>query len=278
MKVKDITRCIIKESDLDILGATLLTKEEAEQLPERLKKYDDWWWLKSPSRYSDGAMYVSTSCCISYKGVLSVGKVRPVLVISSLESSGLKIGDTFNFRDKKFEIISNDKAFCLGDIGHCAFRQGLGFNVYEKSSIKRYVDEWFKESIKESNNEDKEKEIDKENEIKKIEKIKEELDRLSKELIEISQAISPRKSHDDVADAYTYIPSNCRFCPSDPRNGGSGCDCVDLNKSYNYSTIVYDPIYNEYYNKSKSTTNTYNKTTFHKFKESIEESDDESQC
>ena len=270
--VKVTVRCTIKESDLDVLEATLLTKEEAEQLPKRLKEYDAWWWLKSPSRYSDSAIYVSASGGMSDGGVWYVGKVRPALKISNLESSGLKVGDKFEFGGQEFEIISDDKAFCLNDIGECAFRRDLRVNYYENSNIKDFVDEWFERSKKESNNEDKEKEIDSENEIKEI---KEELDRLSRELEEIRQTISPQKSYDDTEDTHSHIPLACRFCPSDPRNGGSGCDCVDL-ESYNYPTITYDPIYNEYYNKSKSTTNTYGKTTLHKFEKSIKESNDES--
>ena len=191
MKVKDILRCITKEADLDITGATLLTKEEAKELPKKLLSHDAWWWTKSPSRYSDGAICVSSYGYVNNNGtgVLSAGKVRPVLTISNLEFSGLKIGDTFEFGGQKFEIISNDKAFCLGDIGQCAFRTGLRVNVYEKSDIKKFVDEWFERSKKESNDEDKKEEIDKENEIKEI---KEKLDKLSKELEEICQTISPQ--------------------------------------------------------------------------------------
>lgn len=239
--VKVTVRCTIKESDLDVLEATLLTKEEAKQLPERLRKYDNWWWLKSPSRYSDGAIYVSASGGMSDGGVFYVGKVRPALKISNLESSGLKVGDKFEFGGQEFEIISDNKAFCLNDIGECAFRQELRINVYETSNIKKYVDDWFEKSKKESTSEDKEKEIDKENEIKEI---KEKLDKLSKELEEISRTIPPRKSHDDD------------------------------DKSYKYSTTIHNPIYNSRY--YKPTTNTYDKTTLHKFEKSIKEPNKES--
>lgn len=238
MRIKNVTRCIAKEADLDITGATLLTKEEAKELPKKLLSHDTWWWTRSPSRYSDGAISVSSYGYVNNNGtgILSTGKVRPVLTISNLESSGLKIGDEFEFGGQKFEIISNDKAFCLNDIGECAFRQELRINVYEMSNIKKYVDEWFERSKKESTSEDKEKEIDKENEIKEI---KEKLDKLSKELEETRQTISPRKNHDD-------------------------------NKSYSYPTTIRNPITNSRY--YKPTTNTYDKTTFHKFEKSIEES------
>jgi len=165
MKVKDILRCITKEADLDITGATLLTKEEAKELPKKLLSHDTWWWTRSPSRYSDGAISVSSYGYVNNNGtgVLSAGKVRPVLTISNLEFSGLKIGDTFEFGGQKFEIISNDKAFCLDDIGQCAFREDWradDANNYEKSDVKKFIDEWFEKSIEEVNS--------KENEIKEV--------------------------------------------------------------------------------------------------------------
>ena len=167
MKVKKIIKDTIKESDLDIIEATLLTVEEAKQIPERLRKYNTFWWLKSvgyPAGYPSELLCNSVAA-VDYKGSIhSKGfnvhiqyfAIRPVLIISNLNSSGLKIGDVFKFGGKRFEIISNDKAFCLNNIGQCAFRKGSGtsdMNEYEKSDVKKYIDEWFEKSIKESNDE-----------------------------------------------------------------------------------------------------------------------------
>lgn len=155
MKVKKII-VSTTEHDIDITGATLFTIEEAKKLPEKSRKYNKWWWLKScGSRsfrsscvYDDGFInefgeYVNYNCVAC----------RPVLTISNLESSGLKMGDVFEFGGKEFEIISNDKAFCLGDIGISVFNHDWkadDANVYEKSDIKKYIDDWFKNSKQEN--------------------------------------------------------------------------------------------------------------------------------
>lgn len=152
MIIKNVKRIITiaKEFDFNILEATLLTLEETDKiLPKRLLPYNNWWWLKTPSCYSCHVVCVSSSGFTVYPGNIvdfANNVVRPVLVISNLESSGLKIGDTFEFGGQKFEIISDDKAFCLGDIGTCVFRkdnEAPDANVYEKSDIKKYIDEWF---------------------------------------------------------------------------------------------------------------------------------------
>lgn len=186
MKVKNIIRCIAEEADLNILGATLLTIDEVKQLPMRLRKYGLYWWLRSPGYYPNynaavgyGSFY---NFCVNADIVNNA--VRPVLIIRNLESSNLRIGDTFEFGDKQFEIISHDRAFCLTDIGKCAFRKdkrASDANDYEKSDVKEYINNWFKKSINESNSEDKENE--------EIKEIKEKIDKLSKEIEKIYQII-----------------------------------------------------------------------------------------
>lgn len=161
MKIKNVKRtitiAIAKEFDLNILEATLLTIDEAIKLPMRLRKYNGWWWLKSRGRGFDLVACVNRDSFINDNYGADVGnpygKVRPALVISNLEFSNLKIGDTFKFGDKDFEIISNNLALCLDDIGTCAFREDWespDANIYEKSDIKKYVDEWFEKSIEKS--------------------------------------------------------------------------------------------------------------------------------
>lgn len=165
-----VTRNITTELELnlEITEATLLTADEAEKLPERLRKHVDGWWLQSCGCHSDHAACVYPDGRVFRDGdyVCLYYSVRPALVISSLESSGLKIGDIFNFGYKQFEIISNNKAFCLTNIGTYVFK--IDFNVlnandYEKSDVKTYVDEWFwyYTNIEEvDNKENKIKEVD----------------------------------------------------------------------------------------------------------------------
>ena len=75
--------------------------------------------------------------------------------IKNLESSNLKIGDSIFFGDREFEIVSNDFAFCKTDIGKHNFREDYkseGANDYEKSDIKKFIEEWFEKAKKENEN------------------------------------------------------------------------------------------------------------------------------
>ena len=160
MRVKNVTRCIAKDAELDITGARLLTITEAEALlPERLFISGYTWWLMSPidvndtiwcsltrnyiyAVHEDGSIFPHI-CDIDFYGV------RPALKISNLRSSDLKIGDTFEFGMYRFEIISNRLAFCLDYIASMAFREDWmkpDASDYNKSDVKKYIDDWFKRS------------------------------------------------------------------------------------------------------------------------------------
>ena len=149
-----VTRIITQELDLEITEATLLTIEEARKLPGRLRRYDEWWWLKSPGLCSNYVAFVDNGGFVNSFGDYAFvdNIVRPVLIISNFESTDLKIGDTFEFGGEQFEIISDGKAFCLGDIVYKEFREdpdAPDANDYEKSDVKKYIDDWF-EKVKEA--------------------------------------------------------------------------------------------------------------------------------
>lgn len=148
MKVEKIIQTT-ETTEIEITGATLLSIGEVKKLPTELRKYDHWWWLQSPGDdqfvttlvHFDGSI-CSSGVCVNYSDVM----VRPTLRIKNLRSSNLKIGDTFKFGGIEFEIISNDFAFCKSDIGCHYFREDWksdDANDYEKSDIKKFVDDWF---------------------------------------------------------------------------------------------------------------------------------------
>ena len=135
---------------MEIIGATLLSLEEAKQLDkEILKASGNWWWLRSPSIYDK--YYNQAACAHGDNGYvyvlveLSVG-VRPALCISNLSSSNLQIGDKFEFGGRNFTVISDKYALCDEVIGRCAFRkdwEAKDANSYEASDVKVFVDQWF---------------------------------------------------------------------------------------------------------------------------------------
>ena len=151
MKVNKIITTTEK-CDLQITGATLLSIEEAEALPLRLRYYYEWWLLRSKGNYQCYIAFVDRAGSVNNEGcgvTRDADCVRPALIIN-LKSSNFKIGDVFIFDDKEFEIISENLAFCKSDIGHHCFREDWeaeDANDYEVSDVKEFVDEWFERSI-----------------------------------------------------------------------------------------------------------------------------------
>lgn len=159
MRVKNVTRCIMKDAELDLTGARLLTIEEAEKLPDRLIFSNFIWWLMTPAAVDNtiwGQLTRNYIAAVHEDGYIGYHicdidfySVRPALKIANLRSSDLKIGDIFEFGEHKFEIISDYLAFCLYSIGSMAFREdwrALDAKDYEKSDVKKYIDDWFKRS------------------------------------------------------------------------------------------------------------------------------------
>ena len=148
MKINKIIKSTVEE-ELEITGAKLLSTEEAEKyLTEEERKYDKW-WLRSPGSYfrivdscNDGGDISNLGCFVDSSNVC----VRPALQITNLESSNLKIGDTFEFSGFNFKVISENLAWMYRqDIGCYAFNFGFkNGNDYETSDIKKFVDKWFK--------------------------------------------------------------------------------------------------------------------------------------
>lgn len=134
------------KTELEITEATLLSVEEAKALPQHLKSYKDYWWLRSPGYLHNLAASVGRDGSVYHGGSLVINGgsyVRPAL---KLRSSNLHIGDRFEFGNAKFEVVSDSLAFCTDDIGRCAFRKDWkvgSANVYEASDIKKFVDKWF---------------------------------------------------------------------------------------------------------------------------------------
>ena len=137
--------------NIKILGSTLLSVEEAENLlTKENRKYHCWWRLRSPGRLSKYAADVRTDGAVNYSGdgvYYDNFCVRPALEISNLESSNLLIGDVFEVGDYKFRVISEDLAWLYEqDIGQHRFDEKT--NIYEQSEIKQFVDDWFEREIK----------------------------------------------------------------------------------------------------------------------------------
>lgn len=146
MKVEKITT---KTEELEITRATLLSTEEIEKLPIELREYSREWWSRSIGAnqiYAASVYYDGSVNDEGYNVNYTFNCIRPALIIKNLGSSAFQIGDRFILGGKKFKVINEVTAFCLEDIGTCAFREDWradDANDYEKSDIKKFIDDWF---------------------------------------------------------------------------------------------------------------------------------------
>lgn len=141
----------IKTKGEDILSITLLSIEEARSLPIEVREYVDWWWLRSPGDRSDHAAYV---CCggsvDNYGGYVSVNSngVRPVLTIKNLKSYAPELYSDILINGKKLIVIDEDKVLYSDKPVYHYFNKTLKRgNDYEKSDVKRFVENEFLEIV-----------------------------------------------------------------------------------------------------------------------------------
>ncbi len=136
--------------DIKITGITLLTAEEAKDLPQKIRNINRNWWLCSPGSHDYFATCVSGGSGRVYAHgdyVNNLLGVRPALILDP-ESSDLKIGDKFKLAEQNWTVISEKYALCDDVIGNSVFRKNYNVpnaNNYECSDIKKYIENWAKE-------------------------------------------------------------------------------------------------------------------------------------
>lgn len=154
MKIDKIITTTEKK-DLKVTGITLLSVEEAENIPQtaKVRIRGNGWWLRTPAKDDFGApadrfrvAVVSYDNWIHYDSVYcSHMGVCPALKISDLKSSTLSIGEKFILAGQTWTIISESYALCDEVIGECAFcadYKTVNANNYEESDVKRYIEKW----------------------------------------------------------------------------------------------------------------------------------------
>lgn len=140
-----IRRRIMQETEIEILGVTLLSIEEYMENKDLIPRIDDWWWLRSPGNYQRSATIVYYDGDVCDYGDLVSGDnnaVRPALKIGNPES--LNPGSKFECAGYAWTMLHGNLALCDSSIGETAFSNN-GSNDYETSTVKRYVENWAKE-------------------------------------------------------------------------------------------------------------------------------------
>lgn len=151
MNVKKIITTTTNE-ELNILGATLLSDMEAiSLLTKGAREYPRYWWLRTTGYSSDHVCYVDGIGLVNYLRHSTVHRtytVRPALVLSDIADTNWSVGDIFELRGYKFKILSPTLAWMfVQNIGSHCFDTKT--SIYEESSIKIFVDEWFENLINE---------------------------------------------------------------------------------------------------------------------------------
>lgn len=154
MKVQKVVKL---EDDITIKSAGLLSKLQAEAcLSKEDRNYNSKWCLCTPGCCARYISYIDRYGDIRADGDYTIGKyaLRPSLNID-ISNTSFKVGDIFIFGGEEFKILAPNVAWMhKADIGEFTFRsdwQATDANIYEASDVKKIINEWFDNIIKEEN-------------------------------------------------------------------------------------------------------------------------------
>ena len=129
---------------------TLLSIDEYKSNRDLIPAFNYWWWLRSPGYDQRSAMCVTADDSLLDDYVyLTNGFVRPALRIWNPESSNLVPGNKLIIAGETWTVLRGGLALCDGAIEISEFRKdesASDANVYEKSDVKKLVEDWAKEN------------------------------------------------------------------------------------------------------------------------------------
>lgn len=130
-----------------IKEATLLTVEDAAQVPQYFLEAIDNWWLRSDFYPQPGyAPYVEWGEIEDVGDPIEeIKNIRPALVFEE-PPKNMTIGSQINIHGFQFIMVQNELALMNGIIGVSSFDNFK--NSYKTSAIKNIVDNWFETEIK----------------------------------------------------------------------------------------------------------------------------------
>ena len=144
-----VDKYIKRQIEIEIEGITLLSLEEAKQVPVEKLAIGKWWWLRSPGNISAFAEGVDEVGFVDMYGryVNAYYVVRPALKISNSESANLEIGDSFDALGYTWTYVLNGIALCDSSIGYHRFDKAS--NVWKTSELKKWLEDWFSKKMEE---------------------------------------------------------------------------------------------------------------------------------
>ena len=135
----------------DIMDITLLSIDEAKNVPKEILQTNCWWWLRSPGvsylsvatidydedRGNDGDVYEEGICVEDDEG-----GIRPALIIKNLESSHLQIGEKVECLHRTWFYVGENLILSEYIIDFRSFNPTIiEGNRFLDSDIKRYLDD-----------------------------------------------------------------------------------------------------------------------------------------
>lgn len=157
MKIK-ADKHITQEVDIDILGITLLSEEEAKALPSEIRNIGKSWWLSSPGYDFNLAALVDFNGDVYDFGYVVDDRhgVRPALEVGyegmCMVNPRLDRGAKINLAGHTWTVISDQYILCDDIVGEYVFRNDWKdsySNDYEKSDVKKFLEDWFDKNVKE---------------------------------------------------------------------------------------------------------------------------------
>ena len=141
---------IKQQIEIEIDGITLLSLEEAQQVPVEKLAIGCWWWLRSPGNDRYYAADVSFDGRVNSNGYnvhITDDVVRPALKISNQESANLEIGDRFDALGYTWTYVLDGLALCDTSIGKHRFDSIS--NCWKTSELKQWLENWLTKKMEE---------------------------------------------------------------------------------------------------------------------------------
>ena len=145
-----VDKYIKQQIDIEIKGITLLSLDEAVQVPIEKLAIGSWWWLRSPGNDSNLVAGVSLDGWVGmidnivyYTDVV----VRPALKITNPVSANLEIGDRIDALGYTWTYVLDGMALCDSSIGYHRFDKVS--NEWETSELKRWLENWLTKKMEE---------------------------------------------------------------------------------------------------------------------------------
>lgn len=138
-----------RDIDIDIKGITLLSKEEYRESQDIIPSRPFRWWLRTPVENTDDWNDIVHAIGVSSKRQShSKLGVSPALIVEL--PVGLERGDKVEVAGYTWTVLSSTLIHCDEVIAEMAFRKNwkdTDCNVYEKSDVKKYLEEWYKNNF-----------------------------------------------------------------------------------------------------------------------------------